>query len=380
MRIALIYDMIYPYTIGGAEVRNYSLAKRLIEQGHEVHLYGVKLWKGPTIIKKDGIFIHGVCRYTQKYNFKGNRSIFEPIKFAYYLFKSLIREKFDIIDCSAFPYFPAFSCKLYSILKNTPLIITWHEVWMDYWYEYLGWKGIFGVIIEKIVSKLTKNIVSVSNKTKNNLVKLGVNKKNISVVYNWVDIKEIKEIKKSKEEFDIIYAGRFMKHKNIDILIKSVYLAKKEFSDIKAVIIGNGPEKAKLRALTKRLKLEKNIKFMDFMLKEKVYGFMKSSKLFVLPSVLEGFGIIVIEANACGLPVITVKHKRNASADLIKDYDNGFVCNLSEQDITEKISILLKNSKLMAEMSRNSIKRAKSYDIKNAVANLESIYKQCSKN
>ena len=380
MKIALIYDMIYPYTIGGAEVRNYSIAKRLAEQGHEVHLYGVKLWKGPDIIKKDGIFIHGVCRYQQKYNFKGNRSIFEPIKFSYYIFKSLIKEKFDIIDCSAFPYFPAFSCKLYSILKNTPLIITWHEVWRDYWYEYLGWKGIFGVIIEKIVSKLTKNIVSVSNKTKNNLVKLGVDKKNISVVNNWVDIKEIEAIKKSKEEFDIIYAGRFMKHKNIDILIKSVYLAKKEFPDLKSVIIGDGPEKAKLKALTKRLKLDKNIKFMDFMLKEEVYGFMKSSKLFVLPSVLEGFGIIVIEANACGLPVITVKHERNASADLIKDYDNGFVCNLSEAHIAEKIIVLLTNNKLMAEMSRNSIKRAKIYDIKSTVSKLEGIYKQCSRN
>ncbi|MBA3064685.1 glycosyltransferase family 4 protein [Candidatus Woesearchaeota archaeon] len=170
------------------------------------------------------------------------------MKFSFYVFKSLIKEKFDIIDCSAFPYFPAFSCKLYSILRNTPLVITWHEVWMDYWYEYLGWKGIFGVIIEKIVSKLTKNIVSVSNKTKNNLVKLGVDKKNISVVNNWVDIKEIEAIKKSKEEFDIIYAGRFMKHKNIDILIKSVYLAKKEFPDLKSVIIGDGPEKAKLKA------------------------------------------------------------------------------------------------------------------------------------
>ncbi len=380
MRIALIYDMIYPYTIGGAEVRNYSLAKRLAEQGNEVHLYGVKLWKGPTIIKREGIFIHGICRYQQKYNFKGNRSIFEPIKFSFYVFNSLIKEKFDIIDCSAFPYFPAFSCKLYSILRNTPLVITWHEVWMDYWYEYLGWRGVFGIVIEKIVSKLTKNIVSVSNKTKNNLVKLGVNKKNISVVYNWVDIKEIKEIKKSKEEFDIIYAGRFMKHKNIDVLIKSIYLVKKEFPDLKAVIIGDGPEKAKLKALTKRLGLEKNIEFMDFMLKEKVYGFMKSSKLFVLPSVLEGFGIIVIEANACGLPVITVKHKRNASADLIKDYNNGFVCNPSEQNIAEKISILLKNNKLRESMSKKSIQNAENYDIINTVAKLENIYKQCSGN
>jgi len=342
MRIALVYDMIYPYNIGGAEVRNYSLAKRLTEQGHEVHLYGVKLWNGPDIIKKDGIFVHGVCRYIQKYNFKGNRSIFEPIKFSFYVFKSLIKEKFDIVDCSAFPYFPAFSCKLYSILRNTPLVITWHEVWRDYWYEYLGWRGVFGVFIEKIVSKLTKNIITVSDKTKDNLVQLKVNKKHISVVYNWVDIKEIEEIKKFKEESDIIYAGRLMKHKNIDILIKSIFLIKKKLPDIKAVIIGNGPEKTKLRALIKGLGLENNIKFLDFMLKEKVYSFMKSSKLFVLPSVLEGFGIIVIEANACGLPVITVKHKRNASADLIKDYNNGFVCKLSEANIAEKIIIILK--------------------------------------
>ena len=119
---------------------------------------------------------------------------------------------------------------------------------------------------------------------------------------------------------------------------------------------------------------------MDFMLKEEVYGFMKSSKLFVLPSVLEGFGIIVIEANACGLPVITVKHERNASADLIRDYDNGFVCKLSEVHIAEKMIMLLKNKKLRKYMSKNSVKHVKGYDIKNAVANLESIYKQCSGN
>jgi len=377
MKIALVYDMIYPYSIGGAEVRNYSLAKRLTEQGHEVHLYGIKLWKGPDTIKKDGIFIHGICRYTQKYNFKGNRSIFEPVKFSFYIFKSLIKENFDIIDCSAFPYFPAFSCKLYSVLRNTPLVITWHEVWRDYWYEYLGWKGMFGVIIEKVVSKLTKNIISVSNKTKNNLINLGVNKKYISLVHNWVNINEIKAITKFKVKSEIIYAGRLMKHKNIDILIKSVYLAKKEFPDIKAVIIGNGPEKTKLKALTRKLNLEKNINFMDFMLKERVYRFMKSSKLFVLPSVLEGFGIIVIEANACGIPVITVKHKRNASADLIKNYNNGFVCNLSESSIAEKILILLKNSKLRENMSKKSIRNAENYDIKKAVIKLENIYKQC---
>jgi len=65
MKIALVYDMIYPYNIGGAELRNYEIAKRL-SQNHEVHLFGVKMWDGPNIIIREGIVIHGVCRYSDK--------------------------------------------------------------------------------------------------------------------------------------------------------------------------------------------------------------------------------------------------------------------------------------------------------------------------
>ena len=55
-----------------------------------------------------------------------------------------MKERFDIIDCQQFPYFSCFSAKFLSTLKKIPLMITWHEVWGDYWYEYLGWKGFVG--------------------------------------------------------------------------------------------------------------------------------------------------------------------------------------------------------------------------------------------
>ncbi|MDD5086688.1 MAG: glycosyltransferase, partial [Candidatus Nanoarchaeia archaeon] len=341
MKIAIVYDMIYPYNIGGAEVRNYTLAKKLVEMGHDVHLYGIKMWKGPNIIKKQGIIIHGVNCYKKKYNFKGQRNLFEPIIFSYYLFWYLIKEKFDLIDCSAFPYFPAIVCKTCSVIRKNRLVITWHEVWRDYWYEYMGIKGVFGFFIEKVVSRLTKNIISVSKRTKKGLIKLGISKNNIKVVENWVDNEEIESIRKLRQNFDVIYAGRFMKHKNVDLIVNSIYILKKKFPDIRVILIGDGPEKEKIIQLIKELGLQKNIETRNFMLREKIYEYMKSSKSFILPSVIEGFGIIVIEANACGLPVVTVRHKRNASADLIKDYHNGFVCNLSPDEIAEKTSILL---------------------------------------
>ena len=149
LKIAIVYDMIYPYSIGGAEYRNFSLAKELILKGCEVHLFGIKMWSG-TKTKKitDNFFMHGVSTSKKKYNFKGQRKIFDPIKYSFFLFFELNKYDFDIIDCSAFPYFPAFSCKLYSLIKKKPLIITWHEVWQDYWPEYHKNIAFIGTTIE----------------------------------------------------------------------------------------------------------------------------------------------------------------------------------------------------------------------------------------
>jgi len=93
------------------------------------------------------------------------------------------------------------------------------------------------------------------------------------------------------------------------------------------ITIGDGSEKKNLEALTQKLNLEKNINFLYFLENhDDVYALMKSSKVFVLPSTREGFGIIVIEANACGITVITINHKDNAARDLIEEGKNGSVC------------------------------------------------------
>jgi len=70
MRIALVYDLIYPFSIGGAEYRNFSLAEQLVLMGHEVHLFGVKMWPGSKTKKiTERFYIHGVSSYKGKYQF-----------------------------------------------------------------------------------------------------------------------------------------------------------------------------------------------------------------------------------------------------------------------------------------------------------------------
>ena len=82
---------------------------------------------------------------------------------------------------------------------------------------------------------------------------------------------------------------------------------------------------------------------------------MKSSKIFVLPSTREGFGIVALEANACGLPVITVNHAKNAAADLVMDHCNGFKCNLNENEMAGKIMQAFSERKNMEKVKKKNI-------------------------
>jgi glycosyltransferase involved in cell wall biosynthesis len=100
---------------------------------------------------------------------------------------------------------------------------------------------------------------------------------------------------------------------------------------------------------------------------------MKSSKVFVLPSTREGFGIVVIEANACGIPVITINHKNNAARDLIEEGRNGFICQLNKEEIAKKIiRILINNSS--REMQKICMDLAKRYDWDKIVDEIEGVY------
>ena len=378
MKIALVYDLIYPYSIGGVESRYFSLAKNLVLKGHEVHLFGVKMWPGKNNIKvTKNLYIHGVSRYSSKYSFKGNRKIFEPIKYSFSLFFELLKYDFDIVDVTAFPYFPVFSCKLYSILRKKPLIITWHEVWDEYWKTQGFFTSLFGKIIEKTVVKFSRNNICVSKLIAQRLNKIGTKKKNITVINNWIDLEEIKNANPFKQKYDIISVGRHLKHKNFDLLLKISSILVNDFPELKVLIIGEGPDTPSLLRMRKALNLEDNVDILSFTKEKKqMYRYLKSSKIFVLLSELEGFSIISFEAMATGLPVITLESKRNALTEFVKDEKNGFVCEKNEIEILHNIKKALKQRK---KLGKNALKFTEGFGVKKQINKIEEQYKRVTK-
>jgi glycosyltransferase involved in cell wall biosynthesis len=373
MKIAFIYDAVYPFVTGGAEKRVYELAKRLAKRGHDVHWYGIGWWwpeKGQKDIELDGIKLHGVCKPMDLYN-DDRRSIKEALLFSVNLFPKLMQERYDIVDCQGFPFFSCFTAKIHAFLGKSKLIITLHEVWDNYWYEYLGKAGFFGKLIEKMMVNLSNNIIVVSEKTKKDLRSIKPSEKSI-IVPNGIDFQEIMSINPEIEKSDVIYAGRLIKDKNVELLINAVNILKEKKPDIKCLIIGEGPEKKELIELSNKLGIQKNVIFKGFLDNTNcLFKYMKSSGVFVLPSRREGFGMVVIEANACGLPVIVVNHKMNAAIDLVIPKLNGFIAEPSENDIAEKIVISLENKEKMEE---KCIEMSRKYDWNKIVDSIEKIY------
>jgi len=365
MKVAYVYDAVYPWVKGGVEKRIYEISKRLVQKGHEVHWYGLKWWHGPKDVEYDGVYLHGVGEWGELYT-DGRRSIREGLYFGWKILREL-KDDFDVIDCQEFPYFPCFSAKLRS--SDSRFFITWHEVWGDYWFDYLGKKGFFGWLVERLTFKLTSNNIAVSEKTKRDLEKMGVNC--VGVIPNGIDFEWIQGVEEG-EGSDVIFAGRLIKEKNVDLLLRAVALLKEDIPGIKCIVVGDGPERGRLEQLVKELGLEDNVKFTGFLSNYRdVISYLKGSKVFVLLSVREGFGIVVLEANACGLPAVTVNHKNNAASDLITN-ENGFICGLSCEDIADKIRMALESGNKMKD---KCVEFARDYDWDKITEMVESCYR-----
>ncbi len=358
MKIAFVSDVVYPYIKGGAEKRIYEFALRL-SKDNEVHVFGVKWWDGPSLLVKDGITYHGVCRPRTLYSAEGRRSIVEALAFGLALLGPLLKEKFDVIDCNQHPYFSIFTCKLASLLRGGRFYVTWHEVWGDYWYEYMGWSGFFGKLIEMVTSRLAGRIIAVSEGTAAGLVRLGVKKERIVVLPNGISTAVIGSAFPGSETIDIVFAGRLIKDKHVDVLLRACADASQKMP-LSVLIIGDGPERAPLEALAAGLALK--VRFAGTVDEMALYSSLKSSRVFVLPSTREGFSITTLEALACGVPVITVDGEKNSARELVVDGVTGRVAGLGVKELSEAILDVLGDEARRKRMAAACAPVARKYD------------------
>lgn len=371
MRIAYVYDAIYPYISGGVERRVWEVSRRLAERGHDVHIYGMHLWGGEKIIQKDGVTLHGICSPHTLYR-KGKRTFSQAIIFGVSVFWPLTKEHFDIVDCQQFPYFSALSAILSSRITRSPLVITWHEVWEDYWYDYIGPLGFIGKTLERLVARSHTPAIAVSELTKDGLSRLAGGK-DIGIIPNGIDLRAIEGIRPAHRSSDIIFVGRLIKEKHVDVLLEALFILKETIPDIRCLIIGDGPERRDLELKVMKTGLMSNALFTGFLqTPEDIIAHMKSSKVFVLPSIREGFGIAALEALACGLPVVTVDHPKNASK-IFAEGGCGLLSSLDPADMATKLHDILTETRKDPDGCRFA---ARDYDWEVVTERLETYYRK----
>ncbi len=178
---------------------------------------------------------------------------------------------------------------------------------------------------------------------------------------------------KYSKKAKLLHVGRISFEKNIDVIIKSVFILRKEFHDIILDIVGDGPALKSLKLMTQKLELEKNIRFLGRKEHIKLNKIYKEHDIFITASTMETQGVVILEAMASGLPIIGVK--KLAIPDLVKNNVNGYVTKpFDEQEMSEKIRILYKDSKLREDFGKNSTELVKEHDVKKVVEKLEKIY------
>ncbi len=268
-----------------------------------------------------------------------------------------------------------------------------YSSWMAVWAKlFFFWRGITVVLNEdhfaseiiatyaypKIRFLLVKTfypfadvIISPTREAKVDLVKnLGIPAGKIKCVPNWTGFTAKKSWDTSKE-YDLIFIGRLVRTKNLQLLLKAVKRLRSYKKDIKLALVGEGGERTRLEALSKRYEIMDNVEFVGS--REDVEDLLPKAKIFIYSSKykVEGFPVAILEAMALGVPVLT---RRFAGAgEVIKDGESGFIFS-SLEELVEKGRFLLKSSgvrKRAAQRARTEVRE--NYSLGNVEKFLEAL-------
>jgi glycosyltransferase involved in cell wall biosynthesis len=352
--VALVSDAIYPYFRGGKEFRYHELSTRLSRRA-DVHVFTMKWWEGPSTRKVGDVTFHAVSPLYEMY-VKERRSFQEAIFFALGCLR-LLWFHFDVLEADQFPNFHIFTLRMVTWIKRKPLTVTWHEVWgHDYWRQYLSSKTAkLAWFVEWLSMRVPDHLIAASDQTAERLRAVLGDRALISIVPNGIDLDGIHNSYPDAARVDLVTVGRQLPHKNVDVLLDSVALLHASGLPVTCRVIGDGPMREALHAQAQRLGIEAVIDFRHDVWEQKdVYGLMKAARVAVFPTTREGFGIAVLEAIACGLPVVTTSAPDNLAQYLVKQTSTGIVCGPTADAIADALrSLLMQPEERLPAMSAN---------------------------
>jgi glycosyltransferase involved in cell wall biosynthesis len=351
---------------GGAEVVAFYEAKHLAN----VHEVDVITSYEPGSRREDKIENINVFRCGKMRGYVQKNAFFDRLRFMRSAYLMGIKRKYDLVVGFSIITYPV-AWKI-SRKQQIPCSIRYHDVLIGRWIKTFGVTGFLGEIFERYtLSRSFAAIIAVSNYTANNVRKYFRDKEKVFVVHNGVEVPDITIEKETKPT--VCCVSRLVSYKHIDDLIRAVAILKKDFPDIQCKIVGTGPEEDRLKSLVSRTELEKHITFYGFVKDhDDVLKIIKSSHVFCLPSSVEGFGIVIVESMACGVPFVASEIAPIIEASGRKG--GLFFKTRDVSDLSRQIKSILENPSLQISLIDEGAKRALEFNWINISAKAESIY------
>lgn len=246
------------------------------------------------------------------------------------------------------------------------------------WNKYLMW--VYGKA-ESIIfpSELARSLLQKLNKKgqPSNVISNGINlthfkSKDAGEILDFYERFNIPN-DKNQNKVKLLFVGRLFPEKSVDTLIKAIPHIIKEHPNTHVMIVGGGHLREKLEKLVHNLEVKNHITFLGLVSEEDKILAFNASDIFVLPSLAELEGMVVLEAMAIGKPIIISDAQMSASRFFVED--NGFLFKtLDHIDLARQALKLITNTELRKEMSRKSYEKSKNYDINKSVLLLEEVY------
>jgi glycosyltransferase involved in cell wall biosynthesis len=341
MRICIIYDCLFPHTVGGAERWYANLAQRLVREGHDVTYLTLRQWdRGvkPQIDDRVRVVLAGPRMGL--YTADGRRRILPPLVFGLGAFVHLLRagRRYDAVHTCAFPYFALLAAAALRPLQRYELTVDWFEVWSaSYWRSYLGRVGgAIGALVQRLCALVPQHAFCFSELHAARLRQEGSG--GTVTVLRGLYGGSTQRHEPIPAQPVVLFAGRLIPEKRAPLAVAAIAVARQRVGALRGEFLGEGPERAALEAAVAHHGVQDSVGVRGFLPVEEVDELMRGALCLLLTSSREGYGLVVVEAARWGTPSIVVAGADNAATELIEHGVNGFIAPSAEpEEIAEAI-------------------------------------------
>jgi len=327
MRICLVYDCLFPYTVGGGERWYRNLAQRLAADGHEVTYLTLRQWDRGERGEVPGVRVVTAGPRMTLYRSAGQRRILPPLVFGAGVLVHLLRHggRYDVVHTSSFPYFSLLAAASVRRTHGYRLVVDWFELWSaDYWRRYLGGPaGRIGELVQRRCLRVRQHAFAFAELTAARL-RAGGLRGDVEVLRG-LYVGPTSPPAPLPAEPLVVFAGRHIPEKRAPAVVPAVARARRAIPALRARILGDGPDRPAVEAAIAEHGLGGVVDAPGFVAGEEVMRDLGRALCLVLPSIREGYGLVVVEAASMGTPSVLVAAPDNAATELVEEGVNGFV-------------------------------------------------------